>query len=332
MTARLAPAPPTRAVPQARSARLPWTALPPAARAEVERLLGSSVTWSRTQSGGFSRGVATRLRCADGTRAFVKAVPRHGDPYAVALYEREAAVAAQLPAALPAPAFRGTVDTGDWLALVFDAAAGRTPPVPWRERDLRLVLGALVRLTELAASCPVPAAKPWGGTLADWRGWNHLLGDREGLGGVEGLDGLAPWARRHVDRLARLEESFPQAARGDTLLHSDLRSDNILVAGSTVRFVDWAWAARGQDWIDPMIFALCAAVQGLADPQGLFLAHPAGRAADPRAVDSVLAALAGSFVNASRQPADWDTGAIREFQRAEAAATCRWLAARTGWE
>lgn len=327
MTARVPAPAATEAVPQARSARLPWAALPPPARAGVERLLSTPVTGARTQRGGFSRGVAALLRCADGTRAFVKAVPRHSDPYAVALYEREAAVAAQLPAALPAPAFRGSVETGDWLALVFDAAAGRTPPVPWRDRNLRLVLGALIRLTELAACSLVPAAKPWGGALADWRGWNHLLGD-----GTDGLDGLTSWARRHVHRLARLEESFPQAAQGDTLLHSDLRSDNILVAGTTVRFVDWAWAARGQDWIDPMIFALCAAVQGLADPQGLFLAHPAGRAADPRAVDSVLAALAGSFANASRQPADWDTGAIRAFQRAEAAATCRWLAARTGWK
>ncbi|PBC66219.1 hypothetical protein BX265_8434 [Streptomyces sp. TLI_235] len=312
-------------VPVVRSTRRPWTALPAVLRAAVEARLGSRVTAARTQTGGFSRGAASRLRCADGGRAFVKAVCLDGDPVSAGLYEREAAVAAALPRGLPAPAFRGLIRAAGWTALLFDDAPGRTPSVPWREADLDVVLPALTGLSALTAADPVPGLSRWGGGLADWAGWNRLLADGDALADVPS------WARPHAGRLAALEAGFPEAADGDALLHSDLRSDNILIRRGTVTFVDWAWAARGQAWIDPMIFALCAAVQGASDPEALFLRHPAARAADPEAVDCLLAALAGRFTTAARQAPDWGTAPIRAFQRAEAATALHWLGQRRAW-
>ncbi|MEV7982015.1 aminoglycoside phosphotransferase family protein [Streptomyces sp. NPDC086519] len=315
------------AVPLARTVRLPWNGMPDEVRTAVADRLGSPVIAAEDQSGGFSRGVAARLRCADGSRAFVKAVSREGDPVTLALAEQEAVVATALTPGLglPAPAFHGRVDHGHWTVLVFDDVAGRIPAVPWREDDLALTLGALTTLTERATPNPIPGLPAWGGTLAQWQGWNRLLDDADPLADVP------EWARRNARRLAAAEAEFPAAVAGDTLLHSDLRSDNILIDGGRVTFVDWAWAAQGQDWLDPMTFALCAAVQGHPDPQAVFLAHPAGRAADPAAVDSALAALAGRFVVAARQPATWDTAPIRAFQRAEAATVIRWLRTRTRW-
>ncbi|MFJ1708962.1 aminoglycoside phosphotransferase family protein [Kitasatospora sp. NPDC088346] len=312
-------------VPVVRSTRRPWTALPAALRSAVEARLGSPVAAARSQSGGFSRGAASRLRCADGGRAFVKAVSLDGDPVSARLYEQEAAVAAALPGGLPVPAFRGLITEGGWTALLFDDVPGRTPSVPWRAADLDAVLPALTRLTAVAADRPAPGLSRWGGALADWVGWNHLLARGDALADVPS------WARPHAERLAALEAGFPEAAYGDAVLHSDLRSDNILVRRGSVTFVDWAWAARGQDWIDPMIFALCAAVQGVADPDALFLRHPAARRADPEAVDALLAALAGRFTTAARQPTDWGTAPIRAFQRAEAATALHWLGRRRTW-
>ncbi|QMU78211.1 aminoglycoside phosphotransferase family protein [Streptacidiphilus sp. PB12-B1b] len=314
-------------IPLAHTVRRPWTDLPAEVRAAVEQRLGSRVTAAVDQTGGFSRGTAARLRCADGSRAFVKAVTREGDPFTVALAEREASVAAAFTPelGLPAPAFRGVVDQGGWLALLFDDIEGHIPAVPWRPDELALTLTALTALSERATPSPVPDLPVWGGALGEWHGWNRLLADEDPLADVPA------WARRNSARLAAAEQWFPAATAGDTLLHSDLRSDNILVSGTEVTFVDWAWAARGQPWIDPMVFALCAAVQGHPDPQSVLLAHPAGRAADPAAVDSALAALAGRFVVSARQPATWQTAPVRAFQRAEAAACVRWLRARTGW-
>lgn len=316
------------AVPLARTVRLPWTGMPAEVRAAVAERLGSRVVAAQDQTGGFSRGVAARLRCADGSRAFVKAVTREGDPVTRALAEQEAAVMAALTPelGLAAPAFHGRLDRGSWTVLVFEDIPGRIPAVPWRADDLALTLGALTTLTERATPNPLPGLPAWGGTFAEWQGWNLLLDDGDPLADVP------QWALRNARRLAAAEAEFPAAVAGRTLLHSDLRSDNILISGGTVTFVDWAWAAQGQDWLDPMTFALCAAVQGHPDPQALFLAHPAARAADPAAVDSALAALAGRFVVSARQPASWDTAPIRAFQRAEAATVIRWLRTRTRWQ
>ncbi|MEV7022788.1 aminoglycoside phosphotransferase family protein [Kitasatospora sp. NPDC093558] len=312
------------AVPLARTVRLPWAELPAGVRSAVGERLGSPVTAAADQTGGFSRGTAARVRCADGSRAFVKAVSRAGDPFTVRLAEQEAAVAARLTPelGLPAPAFRGRLDRDDWLVLIFDDVDGHISTVPWREDELALTLAALTDLTERATPSPLPDLPSWGGPGETWDSWRQLLADEDPLTDV------ADWARREAPRLAAAEAGFSAAVAGDTLLHSDLRSDNILISGRTVTLVDWAWAARGQAWIDPMIFALCTAVQGHPDPEAILLAHPAGRAADPDAVDSALAALAGRFVVSARQPATWGTAPVRAFQRAEAATTIRWLQAR----
>lgn len=312
------------AVPVVCSARPAWWSLPPGVRNAAEILLGSRVSTAATQPGGFSRGVAARLGCAYGERAFIKAVSRDGDPYSVTLYEREASIAPLLPPGLHAPAFLGRVDTDGWLALLFADAPGTPPAVPWRQRDLELVLPALAELTDRATPCPVPQAPPWGDELAGWRNWSALLATGDPL------TDLPSWTRRRTARLAELEAGLPEAIAGNTLLHSDLRSDNMILGSGNVTFVDWAWAARGRDWLDPLIFALCAAVQGHPDPEELFQAHPAARTAEPEAVASVLAALAGRFTVHSRIPATWDTGPVRAFQRAETAAALRWLAGRTG--
>ncbi len=56
------------------------------------------------------------------------------------------------------------------------------------------------------------------------------------------LDG---WSARHLDRLARLEAEAPAAAVGDTLLHLDLRADNLLLTRDRVVVVDWPHARVG---------------------------------------------------------------------------------------
>ncbi len=51
-----------------------WAAAPEPLHTWAERCLGSRIVSAESQVGGFSPGVAARLRCEDGTRAFVKAV------------------------------------------------------------------------------------------------------------------------------------------------------------------------------------------------------------------------------------------------------------------
>ena len=78
--------------PRAVGVRLTYDAVPAAVRAWVEEQLGSPVVATAEQVGGMSPGCATRLTCADGTRAFVKAVGAELNPDTPGLFRREIGV------------------------------------------------------------------------------------------------------------------------------------------------------------------------------------------------------------------------------------------------
>src|SRR5215207_5102349 len=93
--------------PLAAGVRAEWSALPGQVQDWVGTLLGSPVTSAVNQPGGFSPGLAARVQCADGSRAFVKAVGMQLNPDAPGLHRAEARFAAALPASAPTPRFRG---------------------------------------------------------------------------------------------------------------------------------------------------------------------------------------------------------------------------------
>lgn len=61
---------------------------------------------------------------------------------------------------------------------------------------------------------------------------------------------LPRWARERLVDLAAAEDGWARAAAGDTLVHGDVRADNVLLTHDRVVFVDWPWAARGAPWLD----------------------------------------------------------------------------------
>jgi len=136
-----------------------WQDVPDAMRTAIERVCGAAVIEARTQPGGFSPGVAARVRCADGARWFVKAASAELNPDAPRFHRREARVLADLDGLilagqLPVPRLRGTVERGPWFALVIEDVEGRQPAVPWRDDELILVLAALDRLAEALTPGP----------------------------------------------------------------------------------------------------------------------------------------------------------------------------------
>lgn len=139
---------------------------------------------------------------------------------------------------------------------------------------------------------------------------------------------LAPWAARHLGALAELESGWAEPATGDSLVHADLRADNILLAEDRVVFVDWPHAMRAAPWFDLLAMLPCVAAQGGPDPEAVFTAHPLGRGADPEGVTAVLAALTGYFVAHSLRPAPPGLPTLRAFQAAQGAAALDWLRGR----
>jgi aminoglycoside phosphotransferase (APT) family kinase protein len=303
---------------QARGQRIPWEALPASVRDAVETGLGAKVVGATTQPGGMSPGVAARLELADGNRAFVKAVGSEPNPDSPGMHRREAEVAAALPAEAPAPRLLFAHDDGNWVALVFEDVDGHEPAVPWRPDDLERVLAALTDLAE--ALTPAPVAAP---TAAEYLaelfgGWSQLAQQ----GGAEGVD---PWAAARLDELARLEAGWAEASIGETLLHADLRSDNVLLTEERVVFVDWPHACLGAAWLDLAGFLPSLAMQGGPRPWEVFEEHPLGRDAPRERVLPLIAAFAGFFVQRSTLPPPPGLATLREFQHAQGVEALAWL-------
>ncbi|WP_436491887.1 aminoglycoside phosphotransferase [Actinokineospora sp. HUAS TT18] len=299
--------------------RLAWHEVPAPVRAAIESGLGSPVVTADTQPGGFSPGLAARLRLADGRRAFAKAVGVDRNPHTPGMLRAEADVVSRLPAGL-APRLLFTHDDGDWIALVFEDVDGRNPHVPWTTSDWERVHAGLV--DQLRARTPAPiAVSPIAQALADdCRGWRRLAADPARVDD--------PWARRHADRLAELEAGWAEAAAGDTLLHLDTRADNLLLTHDSLVIVDWPHATLGAAWVDLLILLPSLAIQGGPDPATVWDASPIARGADPDGVTAMLAALTGYFLYTATQPPPKNLGPVRAFQRAQGEAALAWLRTR----
>src|SRR5205807_1219169 len=145
------------------------------------------------------------------------------------MYRREARVAAALPPEVPAPALRWSFDDGEWVVLAFDDVDGRSPELPWRPHELDRVLAAIGDLAARLTPSPL-ALEPAQETLAPLFGrWQRIVDD-----GLESR--LAPEVRVHLDELLAREARWPDAVAGDSLVHLDLRADNMLLTADRVFF------------------------------------------------------------------------------------------------
>ena len=297
-------------------------------RGLVDRL-GADVVDAATQPGGFSPGVAARLTLADGRRLFVKAVSSKTNPDSPGMHRREARIAAALPASVPAQRLLDSYDDGDWVALLFEGIDGTAPQTPWQQPELDRVLVAIGELSSTLTPAPI-AVEPVSELMPSvFSGWHRLAASAESR--QDDLRGVDPWAQRHLAELVALEAASPDAAAGTTLLHADLRADNILLTPSRVFFVDWPWASHGAAWVDLAFMLPSVAMQHGPKPWEIFDAHPLGRTAPAAAVTAVVAAAAGFMIRGSRLPPPPGLPTVRAFQRDQGVPALEWLRRRTGW-
>ncbi len=305
--------------PPAEGVRVHWEQLPQHVRRAIEERIGDRVVRSMTQPGGFSPGLAARLTTAGGRDVFVKAVSELANPDTPGMHRREAEVVAALPPEAPVPRLLWSFDEGDWVALGFEAIGGHAPAQPWREEELRLVIAGVHRLHELLTPSPI-ASETAAHVLA-----THIKGWRD----LQEAGGLDPWPGRNINRLLALEAAAPEAVAGDTLLHFDIRADNMLIAGDKVYFVDWPWARLGAPFVEWVAFAPSVSMQGGPQPEALL--RMAGLRVADDAVNAVIASLAGYFLSYARRPPPPGIPTVRAFQAAQGEITLAWLRERTGW-
>ncbi|MGN6796136.1 MAG: aminoglycoside phosphotransferase family protein [Streptosporangiaceae bacterium] len=310
--------------PPAEGVRVDWDSVPEPVRAGIEAICGSPVVRARSQPGGFSPGVAARLECADGSRRFVKAVSAAANPHSPVMHRREAEVLRELDPLiaarhLPVPRLHGVFEAGPWLALVLDDVDGRQPAVPWDSAELTRVLTAIDQLAEALTPSPISI-----GSLAerfsdDFTGWRTLAG-------APSSGGLDSWSAEHLHELAELERSWPGLLAGDTLLHTDLRADNVLLDGERVVFVDWPHACIGAAVVDVAFMAPSVTMQGGPSPDEVLAMTRSGRAASRETVLAAVCAMAGYLTERALRPPPPGLPTVRAFQAAQGDLARRWLA------
>ena len=303
---------------------LPWARVPARVKAWAAEVGGGEPSEVRDLHGGFSPGAAARLECRRGA-IFVKAVGEELNPESPALHRREAVVSGVLPASTSFPVLRDVLDDGGWVALAFDAIDGRLPHHPWDHDELDAVLRALEEAHGALTPSPAAHIEP------AREHFEKLFGGWAELAALTETPALDRWCREHLSRLAELEALWPDAIEGPTLVHGDIRSDNILIAPAGPVFVDWPHAAVANPVFDLVAWAPSVVLEGGPQPEELLARHRPSRTADPEVVSALLAAVSGFFVSHSLRPPPPGLPTLRTFQAAQGEAALGWLRRRTGW-
>jgi Ser/Thr protein kinase RdoA (MazF antagonist) len=291
--------------------RIGWHDLPSHVHAAVAEILGAPVRAAESQTGGFSPGSADRVVTTSGDRAFVKAVSPDQNPVSVDLARTEALVAAALPREAPAPALLGTFDDGHWVVLVFEDVDGRHPRTPWIEPELDAAVRGLAKLAHHLTPSPLPGLPAASARLArDFDGWSRIAANPP--------DDLEPWLFPRLDELVTRSTRALDSMTGDTLVHGDVRADNMLyTAAGEMVFVDWPWGCNGPAWLDTSLLALNVLVHG-GDGDALLPAE---------GVDVVIG-FAGMFLDRSRDAPPPGLPTVRAFQRWQGDALLPWMRSR----
>ncbi|MBB6629304.1 hypothetical protein H5V45_18400 [Nocardioides sp. KIGAM211] len=313
--------------PRAVGVRAPYAAVPARVRAWVDEALGSPVVRASEQVGGMSPGCATRLTCADGSRAFVKAVGTDLNPDTPGLFRREVDALSLLG---EHPSWAGLLtsyDDGDWVALLLEDVEGTHP-------DLAddAVMDALLHATDdlgrvmrerLPTAPAVPAvADPsvpplyrpgpvdLGEVLGGWLDAVDRVGDVP-------ADLLPSWVGAHRDDLrAGLLDLLEQPR--DRAVHWDIRNDNLLQRPSgELVFLDWGAFGVGPDWLDPLLARLERVDRPWFDAS--LAASPALARAGDELVTSWLVGVGVHLAWRAHTAVDLNLPSLRAFRRTESA-------------
>jgi aminoglycoside phosphotransferase (APT) family kinase protein len=306
------------AMTDAATIRIGWLDLPPAIRSRIETIIGGGrVEAAVSQRGGFSPGTADRVTTETGRKAFVKAVHPAINTRSAELARMEIRVSAGLPRTAPVPALLGSFDDGEWVVLVLEDIDGVQPRTPWRDAEFDAALAALAELAAAVTPSPVGGLPTTAERLAEEFGsWERIVADPPA--------DLDPWlTERLPDLRTASKRSLDALSSGNTLVHGDIRADNMLVrrGDGRVVIVDWPWGATGPEWVDRLLLGINVYVYG-GDPSRAL------DTIDPAVVTDFLAGLVGYFEHICRLPPPPAIPTVRAFQRWQAEALRPWLRER----
>ena len=207
------------------------------------------------------------------------------------------------------PRLIGWDDDGRSPVLAIQSFVDAAWPPPWTPEGIDAVRATL---EEVHAQPPPPHVHE----MAHWRelltSWSTVAADPEPALGLRLCS--ARWLQEALPTLLEAESQAP--LEGGSLLHMDVRSDNLCLDAGHAVLVDWNHAAKGNPQVDLAAWLPSLEAEGGPRPEEVFPDCPAGLAA----------ILAGYFL--SRAPLEPIPQAphVRELQVAQARTALPWAA------
>jgi hypothetical protein len=204
------------------------------------------------------------------------------------------------------------------VVLGLEYVEARAPRRPWRLGELNACLDALETLADLLTPCPPDLGlDPITEEMATWPAfWDHVNATRD---------------LPHGDEAAALAADFAGSVAGQTLVHTDVRDDNVLLAkdGRTL-FCDWNWPTIGADWLDSLFMLIGPRGDGL-DVAAVIAERRLLRDVPPEHLDRALAVICGYFLRSADEPVPPTSPYVRDIQRWQGDVVWEWLSERRGW-
>ena len=274
--------------------------------ADVAAAVGSAaVAFEPVSGGGYGTNTAKwRVELADGRRAFVKLAL---DDAAVDWLRAEHRVYAHVRQPF-LPALLGWHDAGGRTLLVLEDLAHAHWPPPWSRAQVDAVLAAL---DAVHAAEPPPGLPLLEDARERLDGWPQVTDDPGPLLAT-GLCS-ASWLEAALPVLAHASATAELA--GTSLVHLDVRSDNLCLEGDRVVLVDWNLACVGDPLLDVVAWLPSLRHEGGPEPWELV---PDSR--------GLAALIAGFFASRAGLPPPATAPTVRAFQRRQAEIALPWAA------
>jgi hypothetical protein len=279
----------------------------PALLARFERSLGQPLTILKTISRGYTPALRLRARLQDGSTVFIKCAT-------TGLTGKWLREEYKVYTALHAPFICRQIawdDAGEFPFLVLEDLTDAAWPPPWAPRQIQLVREMLGQL----ATCSLPGLVPLEDETSITDGWKEVASDPQAFLGL-GIASRA-WLDQTLPTLLSVDGR--QVLHGESLTHTDVRSDNLCFLGERVVLIDWNWTRRGHPLADLAFWLPSLENEGGPAPETIL---PEG-AAFAALISGYLAARAGL-------PIIPDAPLVRKVQREQLSSALPWAVRALG--